>query len=66
MCTAVYNKLATGKQVYRKGSSAQCSVMAYRVGWQGLGKEAHEGGDLCVIGADSHRCTAETKHNTVK
>ena len=26
----------------------------------GPGREAQEGGDICILGADSHCCTAET------
>ena len=30
-------------------------------GWGGQGREAREGGDICVLVADSHHCMAETK-----
>ena len=31
------------------------------VGWGGgLGGEIQEGGDICILMADSHRCVAET------
>ena len=30
-------------------------------GWDGVGKEVQEGGDICIHIADSLRCTAESK-----
>ena len=30
-----------------------------KVGWGG-GREAQEGGDICILIADSHGCTAES------
>ena len=44
----MYNKRATGKQVYSTGSSAQCSVMAYWGGVAGMGEGGSWGrGYMC-------------------
>jgi len=45
--------IASGKLLYSTGSSTQCFVTTWKVemGW-GLG-EVQEGGDLCILVADS-------------
>ena len=54
-------QIASGKLLYSTGSSAQCSVMTQRGGeGDGGGREAQEGGDICIYMADSLHCTAET------
>ena len=57
---------STKMQGYRTESSAQCSVMTQKGVSGGIGKEAHKGGDICMLRADSHCCTAESKYNIVK
>ena len=44
------------------GSPAGGSVMTSKTGMRGR-REAHEGGDMCILMADSHCCMAET--NTI-
>ena len=48
---------ASGKLPYNTGSSAWCSVMTW--GEMGGGREAQEGGDICIHMADSSCCAAE-------
>ena len=52
-------QIATGKLLYNTGTSVQGSVMTYRAGMEGE-REAQEGGDICILIANSHGCTAET------
>ena len=47
--------IASGKLVYRTGSSARRSVMTERGG-----RKVQEWGDLCIHRVDSRRCTPET------
>ena len=49
----------SGKLLYNTGSSVWCSVMTRGVGW-GRKREAQEGGDICILIADSHYCMEET------
>ena len=53
-------QIATGKLPYSPRSSVRCSVMTGRGRIGVRGKEAHEGGDIGILIADSCRCTAET------
>ena len=48
-------QIAIGRLVYNIGSSAQCSVIT----WRGR-REAQDGGDICILMADSCCGTAET------
>ena len=48
-------QIASGKLLHSTGSSARCSVMA----WRG-GREVQEGGGICVHIADSLHHRAET------
>ena len=41
---------ASGKQLCSTGSSAPSSVMTWS-GGMGVGKEAQQGGDICILGA---------------
>ena len=41
---------ASGKRLRSTGSSAQSSVMTWS-GGMGVGKEAQQGGDICILGA---------------
>ena len=50
------------KNQQRKLSSVLCDDLE---GWDGGGREAQEGGDICIHIADSLCCTAET-NNIVK
>ena len=62
VCELPYVKQkAGGKLLYSAGSSAQCSVMAWRGGMGGrLWEGGSRGDDICMHTADSHCCTAET------
>ena len=66
---------ASGKLLDNTESSPGCSVMTQRggigggigegvkdegVGCRVRGREAQEGGNMCILTADSHCCTAET------
>ena len=55
--TIVCKWTAEGK--YRTASSVWPSVMTQMLGWE-QGREAPQGGGICVITADSRYCTAET------
>ena len=44
----------------RTGNTALCSVATWRGGTLGARREVLEGGDLCILVADSHYCTVET------
>lgn len=44
----------------RTGNPALCSVAPWRGGTLGDRREVPEGGDLCILVADSHCCTVET------
>ena len=56
--------IASVKQLYSSRCSAQGSVMTKRAGVGNQdGREAQEGGDICISMTDSHCCTAET--NTI-
>ena len=60
ICTISYVKQITSeKLLYNTGSPAWSSVMIQR-GRLGLGREAQEGGDICIPMADSRCCTAQT------
>ena len=48
-------KIATGK--HRELSSVLCDDLE---GWDGGGRDAEEGGDICIHIADALCCTAET------
>ena len=53
--------LAGGKRLQSTGSSARCSETT--LGGEGGGREAREGGDICVHTADSCCCTQRlTRH----
>ena len=53
--------MASGKLLCITGSSAGCSVMEGPEGWVGgSGREAQDGGDICIHTADSLCCPAET------
>ena len=60
-------KIDNGKLLYSTGSSAWCSVMTGLVGAGGGvggdGREASEGGYICILVVNSCGCTAET--NTI-
>ena len=43
-----------------QGSQPSALPQSRGVGWARGGREAQEGGDTCILMADSHRCTAET------
>ena len=49
-----------GEELCSTGSPVLSSVMSWRDG-MGEEREALEGGDVCIIMADSHSCMAETK-----
>ena len=55
--------MAGGKLLYSIGMLyiPQCSVMAYR-GKMGNGREAQEGGNICIFVADSHVVWQKTTH----
>ena len=54
------------KVLYKTGSTVWHSVVTYR-GWGGgEGREAQEGGDICIIMADLCCCMAETNTTFVK
>ena len=52
-------QIAGEKLLYNIGSPVSCSVMT-RGGDMERGREAQEGGDVCIITAELHCCTAET------
>ena len=54
-------QIASGKLLYDTGSSARCfdDLDGGRKVGMG-GKEAQEGGDICIPIADSYCCTAES------
>ena len=55
--------LTTFTSVFSISASLLSSVLCddlKGVGWGGGGREAHEGGDICLLIADSCCCTAET------
>ena len=60
--TLLYAKQTASENLLCKtGSSTQCSVMTWRGGmgrWGG--REAQEGGDICILMADLPCCTEET------
>ena len=58
-----HQKSPTMNLLYSTGISAQCSVMTQRGAVRG--REAPEGGDMCILIANSPCCTAET-NNIVK
>ena len=43
------------------GARTPCSVASWR-GGAGGAREVQEGGDIHILRADSHFCTAETQH----
>ena len=43
-----------------QGSQPSALRQSRGVGWVRGGREAQEGGDMCILMADSHSCTAET------
>lgn len=47
---------------WRRGSSAQCSVMTYRAGWRGqvMGEDQRVRRDICTHTTDSLHYTAKT------
>ena len=51
-------KLASRRLPSSRGSSAQGPVMTSVVGCRG-GRQAQEGGDVCIHVADLHCCTAK-------
>ena len=53
-------KIDSGKLLCGTGSSAWCSVMTWLGGMGVGGKEAQEGGDICILIADLLHWTAET------
>ena len=53
---------AGGKMLHNPGSSAQCSVTPRGVECMGSGRDVQEGGDVCMLIADSCCCMAETQH----
>ena len=52
------NQIASGKLLYNTRSPAWRSVMTASGGMEG--REAHEGGYMCILTADLLCCTAET------
>lgn len=46
--TCIHYPRCNRKLLYSAGSSAQCSVMTWRDGTDGGGREAREGGSTCV------------------
>ena len=57
-------QIAGGNLLYPVGSSAQSSVTTRRTRMQ-WGKEAQEGGEVCILRADSH-LYRRNQHNIVK
>lgn len=55
-------QIAGEKLLYNIGSPVSCSVMTWK-GDMVRGREAQEGGDICIIMAELHCCVAET--NTI-
>ena len=53
------------KLLYQQGAQSGTLWRPRRVGW-GEGTEAQEGGDVCIIMADSHCCYGRNEHNIVK
>ena len=63
MCTLPCAKsIGGGKLWCCIGSSVQCSVMTIRVRLGCGGREAQEGGEICILIPDSCCCTAELTH----
>ena len=52
-------EIVSGKHLYSTENLAQCSVMTSRVGMVNWVREAQEGGDICILIADSLCSTAE-------
>ena len=57
---ASLKQMASRKLLCNTGSSSWCSVMAWRSGIWGSGRETQEGRNICILRADSRCCTAET------
>ena len=58
----------TSSNLIHKAGHSKLVLWDNPEGWDGVGgeKEAQEGGDICILTADSHCCMAETKTNIVK
>ena len=52
--------IARGKLLYNTGSSTQCFDDLEGWGGVGSGREVQEGGDICILMADSCYCMVET------
>ena len=57
-----------GNRCIGQGAGALCSVMAWRggIGSAGGRHGAEEGGDVCILRADSHQLYGRSQHNIVK